>query len=55
MAVEADVLLARHARFRRHDGEAVENVDLRLDDVDAVTDLGDRMLDMLMRGLTSMK
>ncbi len=46
MAVEADVLLARHARFRRTDGEAVENMDLRLDDIDAGDDLGDRMLDL---------
>ena len=46
MAVEADVGLRRHARFRRADGEAVEDVDLRLDDVDAGDLLGDRVLDL---------
>jgi len=46
MAVEANVLLLRHARFRRTDGMAVEDVDLRLDDVDAGHDLGDGVLDL---------
>ena len=36
----------RHARFRRTDREAVEDVDLRLDDVDAGNLLGHRMLDL---------
>ena len=46
MAVQPDILLRRHARFRRADGKAVENVDLRLDDVDAGHLLGDGVLDL---------
>ena len=46
MAVEADVLLGRHAALRRTDGEAVEDVDLRLDDVDAGHLLGDGVFDL---------
>ncbi len=46
VAVQPDVLLRRHARFRRADGKAVEDVDLRLDDVDAGHLLGDGVLDL---------
>ncbi len=46
MAVEPDVGLRRHAGFRRADGGALQDVDLRLDDVDAGDLLGDRVLDL---------
>ena len=46
VAVEPDVLLRRHARFRRADRRAFEDVDLRLDDVDAGDLLGHRVLDL---------
>ena len=46
VAVEPDVRLRRHARFRRADRLAFEDVDLRLDDVDAGHLLGDRVLDL---------
>src|SRR5690606_19075491 len=44
IAIQPDVLLPRNTAFRSADGEAVEDVDLRLDDVDAGHLLGDRML-----------
>ena len=46
MTVELDVVLRRHARFRCSDCEAIENVDLRLDDVDPGDFLGHRVLDL---------
>ena len=49
IAVEANVLLQRHARFRATDGCAVEQLDLRLDDVDAGHFFGDRVLDLNAR------
>ena len=46
MAVELDVLLGRDTGFGRADRVAVEDVDLRLDDVDAGHLLGDGVLDL---------
>ncbi len=46
MAVEADIFLRRNAGFRRADGITVEDMDLRLDDIDAGDDLGHRVLDL---------
>ena len=46
VAVQPDVLLRRHAGFRRADRKTVEDVDLRLDDVDAGDLLGHRVLDL---------
>ena len=46
MAVEPDVLLHRHAGFRRADGKAVENMDLRFHNVDAGHHLRDGVLDL---------
>ncbi len=46
MAVEADVFLRGYTRFRCADGKAVQNVDLRLDDVDAGDLFGHGMLDL---------
>lgn len=49
MAVEADILLFRHTRFRRADGGPFQNMDLRLDDIDAGHDFGDGMLHLNAR------
>ncbi len=46
MAVEPDVVLLRHARFRCPDDRTFEQPDLRLDDVDAGDDFGHRMFDL---------
>ena len=46
VAVEPDLRLRRHARGRRADRLAFEDVDLRLDDVDAGDLLGDGVLDL---------
>ena len=46
MAVETDAVLRRHTALRRADRGAVQDMDLRLDDVDAGHLLGHRMLDL---------
>lgn len=46
VAVEADIRLRRHARDFRADGMAFEDMDLRLDDVDAGDEFGNRVLDL---------
>ena len=46
VAVQPDVGLRRNAGLGRADGETVEDVDLRLDDVDAGHLLGDGVLDL---------